>query len=125
VEPEEYRWTESGATAYTVARPGSGTRVTVRHLIDTFGSTAMAIEWLNDFCPDLSVRPAELMDDDRGRLAINRVLVRSALCNSTAGHNAHGNGNFRCRLASFARLGFRKQTIHSYPGAFGGYSARA
>jgi hypothetical protein len=52
-----------------------GNPATIRHLIDTFGSTATAVEWLNDFCPALGVRPVEVMEDDDGRRAINRVLI--------------------------------------------------
>ena len=48
---------------------------TVEHLIDTFGSREAAVEWLNEFCPALGLRPVELMQDEQGRLTVNQVLV--------------------------------------------------
>ena len=75
VEQEHHRCVESGTAVQAVARANPENLATVRHLIDTFGSTEMANEWLNDFCPVLGVRPVELMEDDPGRLAINRVLI--------------------------------------------------
>jgi uncharacterized protein (DUF2384 family) len=75
VEQEQHRWIKSRTAVQTFARATSENLATIRHLIDTFGSTEMANEWLNDFCPALGVRPVELMESDQGRLAINRVLI--------------------------------------------------
>jgi len=75
VEQEQHRWIKSLTTVQAVARANPENLATARHVIDTFGSTQIANEWLNDFCPALGVRPVELMEDDQGRLAINRVLI--------------------------------------------------
>lgn len=75
VEQEQHSWIPSETIVRNVAHANSEMMATVRHLVETFGSTAMADEWLNDFCPALGVPPVELMDDDQGRLAINRVLI--------------------------------------------------
>lgn len=74
VDLEEHR--SKSANPRTMAdRVAYRNFATVRHLIDTFGSRETAIEWLNEFCPALGVRPVELMEDDEGRLALNRVLI--------------------------------------------------
>ena len=72
MEPQEHHSTESVQAAGLTPLANSET---IRHLIDTFGSTAMAVEWLNEFCPALGVRPVEVMEDSDGRLAIHRVLT--------------------------------------------------
>jgi hypothetical protein len=75
VEPEQHRSIESGTTDQAVARATSENLATIKNLVDTFGSAEMANEWLNGFCPALGVRPAELMEEDQGRVAIDRVLI--------------------------------------------------
>ncbi len=71
----EPRRQESPNTAPAAERITSRKFVTIRHLIDTFGSREMADEWLSAFCPILGVRPVELLDHNEGRLALNRVLI--------------------------------------------------
>ena len=61
--------------AFTVDSSVSPYQATVEHLLDTFGSWTMAVEWLNEFCPALGVQPVELMQDAQGRLELNRILI--------------------------------------------------